>query len=118
MKGDVMKTLLALSLVLLLATPALALQATYTYTLPTDASRTGVRIERRDGADTAPWVAQGAVLAAGATSFNQPGIALSVRYCYRAVTVNAFGDGDPNTPSCGTADKPMSAGTGTLLIAP
>lgn len=113
-----MKTLLTAVLLLLLATPAFALQATYTYTLPTDASRTGVRVERRDGADTSPWVAQGTVLGASATSFNQPGLALGTRYCYRAVTVNAFGDGDANTPSCGTADKPMSAGSGTLLITP
>lgn len=113
-----MKTLIMLALVLLLATPALALQATYTYTLPTDASRTGVRIERRDGADTAPWVAQGAVLAAGVTSFNQAGLVLGSRYCYRAVTVGTLGDGDPNTPSCAQPDKPMSAGSGTLLITP
>lgn len=113
-----MKTLLTAALLLLLATPAFALQATYTWPLPVDANRTGVRVERQDGPATAPWVAQGAVLGAGVTSFNQPGVVLGARVCYRVVTVNAVADGDPNLESCATPGKPLSAGTGTLLIAP
>jgi hypothetical protein len=113
-----MKTIGASLLILLLATPAFALQGTYTWTLPTDASRTGVRVEKRVGPTTSPWVAQGAVLAAGATSFSQAGVNLGEQVCYRAITISAIADGDPNIETCATPGKPMSAGSGTLLITP
>jgi hypothetical protein len=34
------------------------------------------------------------------------------------ITTGALDDGDPNTGSCGTPDKPMKAGDGTLPITP
>ena len=114
----VLAVLLAAALVALsIATPAWALQATYTYTLPTDPVRTGVRIERRDGPDSAAWTTK-ATLGAAVTSFNEAGLTTGMRYCYRAVTVGSTGDGPPNTPSCATPDVPLGAGTGTLLITP
>lgn len=114
-----MKKLIITALLLIIATPAFALQGTYTWTLPVDANRTGVRVERQDGPSTAAWVPQGAVLGAGVTTFNTgQTVNLGARICLRIVTVSAIADGDPNTPSCVTPDKPMSAGSGTLLITP
>lgn len=115
-----MKRLIFTALLLALAAPAFALQGTYTWTLPTDASRTGVRVERQDGPATTPWVAQGPVLGAGATSFatGAGAVTLGATVCFRVVTVSAIADGDPNTPTCATPGKPMSAGSGTLLITP
>jgi hypothetical protein len=111
---------MALILVLLIGmvaihAPAEALQSTYTCPLPTDPSRTGVKIQRRDGPDTATWVTKATQ---PTCSFTDTGLVMATRYCYRAVTTGALGDGTPNTESCGTPDKPLSAGTGTLTITP
>jgi hypothetical protein len=109
---------LLVAAVLLVAAEAEALQATYTWTAPTDPNRTGIRVERRDGPDTASWVAQGPVLPAGQTSFNQANLVLGTRYCYRVIAVGLLGDAAPNTTTghCGTPDSPLPLGGGVLIF--
>jgi hypothetical protein len=107
--------LLALAILVGSVAPAFALQGTYTCPLPTDAARTGVKIQRRDGPDTATWVNKSLTPTCNLT---EAGLVLGTRYCYRAVTTGALGDGDPNVESCATPDKPQTAGSGTLLITP
>src|SRR3990167_11549939 len=98
--------LIALIALVLFATPAFAVQATLTWTDGATGGD-GYRIERRDGPDTAPWVSQDTV-AAGVTTFNQAGLVLGTRYCYRSVAFNGFGDTTTVPPEgCGTPDRPQ-----------
>jgi hypothetical protein len=109
-------------LLILLATPAWALQATVTWTdnspggsNPTP--ETGFRIERRDGPDTAQWVTQGTV-AAGVTSFNQGGLATGTRYCYRVIALGATSNAPPSPIACSTPDAPLPASGVSVIFAP
>ena len=108
------KILLAIGLVLALATPVLALQATITWT---GDGVNAVRMERRDGVDANPFVSQGTV-AAGTTSFNQSGLVLSTRYCYRPVAFNGFGDSVNSPIACGTPDVPLPVSGVSVIFAP
>ena len=109
------RALLTTLALVLLPTAAHAVQATLTWS---DDGSAETRIERRDGPDTAPWVAQGALLAPGVKTFTQAGLALGTRYCYRPVKVNAFGAA-PNPPvACGTPDAPLGASGLTVIFAP
>ena len=94
-----MKTLLIIALLLALATPALALQATVTWVNPVDPNRTGIRVERQDGGAGA-FVVQGSV-AADVATFNQTGLVTGTQYCYRIVAVGPLGDAPaPNPTGC------------------
>lgn len=97
-----------------------AVQATANWTNPTSgAAPTGIRVDRRDGPDTSPWIQQGPLLAVGVTTFNQSGLAISTRYCYRVVPVNAFGGNDATAPvACGTPDVPLNVDGLTIIFAP
>jgi len=102
----------------LLPAASFALQATLSWT-DGATGEDGYRVERRDGPDTAPWVSQGTV-ASGVTAFNQAGLALGTRYCYRVVAFNAFGDTTTAPPEgCGTPDRPQGGATNlTIILAP
>ena len=93
-----MKTLLVLALLLALATPALALQATVTWVNPVDPNRTGIRVERQDGGAGA-FVAQGPLLAPGVATFSQAGLVLGTQYTYRIIAVGALGDAPAPNPT-------------------
>ena len=113
-----MLRLLTLTLaLLLLPTAAHAVQATLTWS---DDGSAETRIERRDGPDTAPWVAQGALLPAGVKTFQQSGLAPgpATRYCYRVVkTTPAFGDAPgPHPEGCG--GNPLNANSLTIIFSP
>lgn len=106
---------LALSALVLTAVPAWALQATLNWS---DDGQNPTRVERRDGVDANPWVAQGASVPAGTTTFNQTGLVLGTRYCYRVIKTNAFGESAPTGPACGTPDVPLPASGLTVIFAP
>ena len=105
---------LLLAALLLLPAAAEAVQATVSWT---GDGASQARVERRDGADTNPFVAQGTV-ASGVASFNQDGLALATRYCYRVVQFNAFGDAPASPVACGTPDVPLPASGVTVIFAP
>lgn len=109
-------TVLAL---LLLATPALALQATVTWTNPTDASRTGLRVERQD-AGVGAFVNQTPTpLGAAITTFNQAGLTINTQYCYRVIAMNSLGDAPQPWPTaCGTPNSPLNVGGITIIFQP
>ena len=107
--------MLAALFLLALAVPAWAVQATLTWS---DDGSAQTRIERRDGPDTAPFVAAAPALAAGVQTFNQAGLALGTRYCYRVIKTSAFGDSAPLGPACGTPDVPLPASGLSVIFAP
>ena len=111
----------ALFMILAFAPPASALQVTLTWvdqTEPDPANEeTGFLVERRDGVDANPWIAQ-TTTAANVTTFNQTGLTLGTRYCYRQIAINAFASAAPSTPMCGTPDLPLPASGGTMIFAP
>ena len=109
------KLILALVLLLGYAVAAEAVQATLTWS---DDGSAQTRVERRDGPDTAPFVAAAPVLAPGVQTFNQAGLVLGTRYCYRVVKTNAFGDSAPLGPACGTPDAPLPATGLSVIFAP
>ena len=112
----VQKTLLAVGLVLTMVSVAIALQATVTW-VDMSGDETGFRVERRDGVDANPWNVQ-TTTAPNITSYNQPGLTLVTRYCYRVVAFSGFGDSAPNIEVCGTPDKPLPASGVSLVFAP
>lgn len=111
-----MKTLLALSalLVLLLAAPAWAVQATLTWNDPVDPNRTSIRVDRQD-AGAGAFVQQGSLLAPSAATFNQPGLAIGTQYCYKVTPVGGLGDG-PSLSACGTPNVPIGLTPGLTII--
>ena len=114
-----MKTLLILALLLALATPALALQATVTWVNPVDANRTGIRVERQDGGAGA-FVVQGPLLVPGQATFAQTGLVIDTQYCYRIVAVGALGDAPaPNPSGCVNPAGPLNVnGPITITVTP
>lgn len=113
--------LLATGSLLAIAVPAAAIQATLNWTdaaEPDPANEeTGFRVERRDGVDANPFVSQGTV-GANVTTFNQTGLTLATRYCYRVVSFNAFGDAAASNIACGTPDLPLPVSGLTVIFAP
>lgn len=112
------RRILLLTLLLTLFAPlsAWAVQATVTWT-DNSSDETGFRVERRDGVDANPFVAQ-TTTAANVTTFNQAGLTLGTRYCYRVLAVNAFGDSAPTAVVCGTPDTPLPASGISVIFAP
>lgn len=106
------------ALILSLPVAADAIQATATWTLPVDPNRTGVKVLRRTGDDTQPFVQQGPTLPGDATTFNQTGLVIGTRYCYEIVTTGAVGDGPVAGPVCGTPDLPLPASGLSVIFAP
>jgi hypothetical protein len=111
-----------ISLGLWLPSAAWALQATVTWTdnspgANNPTAETGFRIERRDGPDTAQWVAQGTV-AAGVTTFNQTGLATGTRYCYRVIALGATSNAPASPIACSTPDAPLPASGVSVIYAP
>jgi hypothetical protein len=109
-------------LLLLMGTPVSALQSTVTWTdnspgASNPTAETGFRVERRDGPDTAAWVAVGSV-AANVTTFGQTGLATGTRYCYRVIALSGTGESAPSPVSCGTPDTPLPASGVTVIFAP
>ena len=99
----------------LLPAASYAVQATLAWT-DGATGEDGYRVERRDGPDTAPWVSQGTV-AADMTTFNQSGLALGIRYCYRSIAFNGFGDTTAAPPEgCGTPDLPQGGSENLTII--
>ena len=117
-----MRYVLLVLAALLLATPAFALQATVTWTdqaEPDSANEeTGFRVLRRDGVDANPFVQQGADLGANVTSFNQSGLVLGSRYCYKVVAFNALGNAPDSNIACVTPDAPLPASGVVITVAP
>lgn len=77
---------------------------------------TGRRVERQDGATTAPWVSQGD-LGPNVTVFQQGGLPPNMAYCYRTVVLRNA-ESTVSTPACGTtggATVPPAADTGFIL---
>jgi len=109
------KLILVLALLLGYAAAAEAVQATATWS---DDGSAQTRVERRDGVDANPFVQQGPLLAAGVQTFNQAGLVLGERYCYRVVKINDFGDSAPLGPACGTPDAPLPASGLSVIFAP
>jgi len=95
---------------------AFALQATVTWT-DNSSDETGFRVERRDGVDANPFTVQ-TTTAANVTSFNQAGLVLATRYCYRVVAVNGFGSAAASAIVCGTPDAPLPASGVSVVFAP
>jgi len=115
-----MKRLLCALVILLAASVLLpaaswAVQVTFSWTDGVT-GEDGRRIDRRDGPDAAPWVVQGAVVPAGTNVFQQTGLAVGIRYCYRETPVSQFGDGQTGPILCGSADVPSGADSGFTLI--
>lgn len=108
------RILIALALLLAPLTAAEAIQATITWT---GDGVNSVRMDRRDGVDANPFVSQG-VVPAGTTSFNQSGLVLSTRYCYRPVAFNGFGDAANSPIACGTPDVPLPVSGVSVIFAP
>jgi hypothetical protein len=114
---------LALGLALVAgAGPAEALQATVTWTDNSPGANnatveTGFRVERRDGPDTAPWVAQ-ATVAANVTTYNQTGLQAGVRYCYRVIALGATSNAPASPMACSTPDAPLPASGLSVIFAP
>jgi len=107
--------LCALAAICLLPAASYAVQATLTWT-DGATGEDGYRIERRDGPDTAPWVSQDTV-GTGVTTFNQTGLVLGTRYCYRSVAFNGFGDTTAAPPEgCGTPDLPQGGSENLTII--
>ena len=104
---------LLLAALLLLPAAAEAAQATVTRTGDLTSES---RVERRDGADGNPWSVQ-KVLRSGDSTFNEAGLTLGVRYCYRHVNFNAFGDAAPSAEGCGKPGVPDPAGI-MVIFAP
>lgn len=111
-----LSVLFAFVLCVLFATSACAIQATFTWT-DNSINEDGFRVERRDGADTEPWVEQLSTLP-DVTSFNQAGLNLGTRYCYRVVAFNLFGDAPPTPEACGTPDVPLPASGSMVIFSP
>jgi len=107
--------LLTLALLLLLPVAAEAIQATITWS---DDGLNPTRVERRDGPDSAPFVVVAPSIPAGVRSFNEGGLALSTRYCYRPVKFNAFGDAPTSPVLCGQADPANPASGVTIIFGP
>jgi len=110
--------LIVVALLLLVPAGAEAIQATLNWN---DDGSAQTRIERRDGPDTAMWANQTpTLLAPGVRAFNQAGLALNLRYCYRLIKTGEFGDADPTgwPVQCGTAGTPANATGFIILIAP
>lgn len=107
-----------LAVLALFVTPALALalQATVTW-VDNSSNETGFTVERRDGVDANPWNAQ-TTTAANVTSFNQTGLVVGTRYCYRVIAVNSFGSSAASPEACGTPDVPLPASGVSIVFAP
>ena len=116
-----MKALLfALVVVLGSASAVHAVQATLNWTNPAGgAAATNIRVDRGDGPDPVTFVQQGALLAPGITTFNQSGLVLGTRYCFRVVPVNSFGGNNAAAPvACGTPDTPLGVNGLSVIFAP
>ena len=114
-----MKTLaIAALFVICLASQASALQATVTWTNPTDANRTSIKVLRQDGG-TGAFVNQTVTpLAATATSFNQSGLIINTQYCYQVVPSGALGDAVSPATNCGTPNSPINVNGITIIFQP
>ena len=110
------RLLLTCAMVLALASQAFALQATLTWT-DNSSDETGFRIERGTGPDPVTFASQGTV-ATNMTTFNQTGLTLGTRYCYRIVAFNTLGDAAPSAAACGTPDTPLPASGLSIIFAP
>lgn len=112
------KTAILALIASLIASPAFAVQATLNWTNPNPDASTGARIERGSGADPVSFTSQGTV-GANVTVFNQTGLALGTRYCYRVIKFSAMGDAPQPWPTaCGTPDAPLNVNGLTIIFAP
>ena len=108
----------AFFLILGIATQAHALQATVTWTNPTDTNRTSIKVLRQDGG-TGAFVNQTVTpLAATATSFNQSGLIINTQYCYQVVPSGALGDAVSPATTCGTPNSPINVNGITIIFQP
>ena len=101
------------------AAPAWAIQATLSWTNPPSSNATGVRVDRGTGPDPVTYTSQGTV-GPTVTTFNQIGLVIGTRYCYRVVEFNGFGDAPlASAPvACGTPDVPLPASGLSIIFAP
>jgi len=108
--------LLAIATLYWLPVVAEAVQADLSWT---NSGNAQVRVERRVGPDTAMWEVRGPLLPAGALSFNEAGLLLGERYCYRPVAFNEFGDAAAPWPErCSAGNVPENVGGVILIIRP
>lgn len=114
------KLLLVLAILLLLASPAYAVTAQAALSWTDVANENSYRVERSDDGGTT-YAAKGTT-AVNVTTFTDTnagvGLALNTLYCWRIVSVNAFGEATPSSPACAQASTPSQVTNVTVTLTP
>jgi hypothetical protein len=114
-----MRRVLVLSaLLVLIASPAFALQASLSWTNPADPSVTGINVQKAATA-AGPFVNVNTTPLTPATNtFSDTTIALGAQVCYQVVWVNTLGTSTPLGPACGTPAAPLPGSGLTIIFKP
>ena len=107
--------LFALLFVVALVSPAIAQQAQAVLSWTDVQGEDTYRIERSDAGS--PYAVVGTTAMNVVTFTNGP-LALATQYCWRIVSVNAFGEGAPSAPACAQADTPGQVLGVQVLLSP
>jgi len=106
------------ALVLLLASPALAIQANLSWTNPSDPSVTGINVQKATSAAGPFTTVNTAPLAPTVSTFSDPTITVGAQVCYQVVWVNALGASQPLGPGCGTPNAAQKGSGLTIIFQP
>lgn len=111
------KPLTIAALLVLVASPAFALQAVVSWTNPTDASITGINVLKAASPTGTFTAVNPSVLAPGTSTFTDTAITINTQVCYEVQTVNGLGS-TATSAVCGTPNAPLPASGITIIFKP